>query len=413
MYKKIIRPLLFELSPELIHRIVVVMLRVVHYVPGARQLLRTCFTVRHPSLEREVFGIKFPNPVGIAAGFDKDAEVYDELLSLGFGFTEVGTVTPKGQPGNPRPRLFRLPLDEALINRMGFNNRGMENAVRNLRHRKRRQVIGASLGKNTATPNESAPADYLKLFRSLYQYVDYFVINVSCPNVRNLTHLQDKETLKEILRGLLDFRRGQNQYRPILLKISPDLTTAQLDDVIALMQEGGIDGIVATNTTTSREGLATDSRTLADIGNGGVSGAPLTRQLARNGSLHSRKDRRPFPDHRCRRHHDRGRRGSHARRRRRSDTGLYRLHLQRPGFRQTHLQAAPLRGRQTVGRRATDRQRRRINKNRPHPDKPSNAFPAFRSAPPFRKAGRQIIPQPYGEDYACRSGRRPEGSYRR
>lgn len=278
MYKKIIRPLLFELSPELIHRIVVVMLRVVHYVPGARQLLRTCFTVRHPSLEREVFGIKFPNPVGIAAGFDKDAEVYDELLSLGFGFTEVGTVTPKGQPGNPRPRLFRLPLDKALINRMGFNNRGMENAVRNLRHRKRRQVIGASLGKNTATPNESAPADYLKLFRSLYQYVDYFVINVSCPNVRNLTHLQDKETLKEILRGLLDFRRGQNQYRPILLKISPDLTTAQLDDVIALMQEGGIDGIVATNTTTSREGLATDSRTLADIGNGGVSGAPLTRR---------------------------------------------------------------------------------------------------------------------------------------
>ena len=190
----------------------------------------------------------------------------------------MGTVTPKGQPGNPRPRLFRLPLDEALINRMGFNNRGMENAVRNLRHRKRRQVIGASLGKNTATPNESAPADYLKLFRSLYQYVDYFVINVSCPNVRNLTHLQDKETLKEILRGLLDFRRGQNQYRPILLKISPDLTTAQLDDVIALMQEGGIDGIVATNTTTSREGLATDSRTLADIGNGGVSGAPLTRR---------------------------------------------------------------------------------------------------------------------------------------
>lgn len=408
MYKKIIRPLLFELSPELIHRIVVVMLRVVHYVPGARQLLRTCFTVRHPSLEREVFGIKFPNPVGIAAGFDKDAEVYDELLSLGFGFTEVGTVTPKGQPGNPRPRLFRLPLDEALINRMGFNNRGMENAVRNLRHRKRRQVIGASLGKNTATPNESAPADYLKLFRSLYQYVDYFVINVSCPNVRNLTHLQDKETLKEILRGLLDFRRGQNQYRPILLKISPDLTTAQLDDVIALMQEGGIDGIVATNTTTSREGLATDSRTLADIGNGGVSGAPLTRRSLETVRYIHEKTEGRFPiigvggimtEDDAVAMLDAGAR---------SDTGLYRLHLQRPGFRQTHLQAAPLRSRQTVGRRATDRQRRRINKNRPHPDKPSNAFPAFRSAPPFRKAGRQIIPQPYGEDYACRSGRRPK-----
>ena len=398
MYKKIIRPLLFELSPELIHRIVVVMLRVVHYVPGARQLLRTCFTVRHPSLEREVFGIKFPNPVGIAAGFDKDAEVYDELLSLGFGFTEVGTVTPKGQPGNPRPRLFRLPLDEALINRMGFNNRGMENAVRNLRHRKRRQVIGASLGKNTATPNESAPADYLKLFRSLYQYVDYFVINVSCPNVRNLTHLQDKETLKEILRGLLDFRRGQNQYRPILLKISPDLTTAQLDDVTALMQEGGIDGIVATNTTTSREGLATDSRTLADIGNGGMSGAPLTRRSLETVRYIHEKTEGRFPI-----------------------IGVGGIMTEDDAVAMLDAGADLIQvytgfiynGPAFVGRRATDRQRRRINKNRPHPDKPSNAFPAFRSAPPFRKAGRQIIPQPYGEDYACRSGRRPEGSYRR
>lgn len=277
MYKKIIRPLLFELSPELIHRIVVVMLRVVHYVPGARQLLRTCFTVRHPSLEREVFGIKFPNPVGIAAGFDQGRRGVRRAAVAGLRFYRSGDRHAQRTAGNPRPRLFRLPLDEALINRMGFNNRGMENAVRNLRHRKRRQVIGASLGKNTATPNESAPADYLKLFRSLYQYVDYFVINVSCPNVRNLTHLQDKETLKEPARAArLPARTEPVPSDPA--QDLPDLTTAQLDDVTALMQEGGIDGIVATNTTTSREGLATDSRTLADIGNGGMSGAPLTRR---------------------------------------------------------------------------------------------------------------------------------------
>lgn len=296
MYKKIIRPLLFELSPELIHRIVVVMLRSCITFRERGQLLRTCFTVRHPG--RSHARCSASNSRTRSASppdSTKDAEVYDELLSLGLRFYRSGDRHAQRTAGQPRPRLFRLPLDEALINRMGFNNRGMENAVRNLRHRKRRQVIGASLGKNTATPNESAPADYLKLFRSLYQYVDYFVINVSCPNVRNLTHLQDKETLKEILRGLLDFRRGQNQYRPILLKISPDLTTAQLDDVTALMQEGGIDGIVATNTTTSREGLATDSRTLADLGNGGMSGGgPTRRSLETVRYIHEKTEGR-FP----------------------------------------------------------------------------------------------------------------------
>ena len=225
-----------------------------------------------------MFGIRFQNPVGIAAGFDKDAEVYKELLSLGFGFTEIGTVTPKAQPGNPRPRLFRLPEDNALINRMGFNNQGMENAVRNLRHRRPHQIIGGNLGKNTQTRNEDAPADYLRLFRNLYQYVDYFIINVSCPNVANLTSLQDKNNLNLILRGLIDFRRGQNQYRPILLKISPDLTDAQIDDMIDVLVETGLDGIVATNTTTRRDGLETDPATVAAIGNGGLSGGPLTRR---------------------------------------------------------------------------------------------------------------------------------------
>ena len=251
MYKQIIRPILFQLSPETIHRIVIVALRTIHYIPGARILLKSLFSVRHSSLEREVFGIRFRNPIGIAAGFDKDAEVYKELLSLGFGFTEVGTVTPKPQPGNPRPRLFRLPKDLALINRMGFNNHGMENAVRNLRYRKPHQIIG---------------------------YVDYFVINVSCPNVANLTCLQDKDNLKEILRGLIEFRRGQNQYRPILLKISPDLSTPQIDDMISVLIESGLDGIVATNTTTHRDGLQTDPEIIASIGKGGLSGAPLTKR---------------------------------------------------------------------------------------------------------------------------------------
>lgn len=287
MYKHLLRPLLFKIAPETIHHLIVWMMRIIHYVPGGRLLMRAYFTLRHPSLEREVFGLRFPNPVGLAAGFDKDAEVYDEIAALGFGFVEVGTVTPKPQPGNPRPRLFRLPLDQALVNRMGFNNHGQENAVNNLRRRswyapcrrhRRPTLLGGNLGKNTLTPNEAAPADYLKLFRSLYEYVNYFVINVSCPNVANLANLQDKENLRTILRGLVEFRRGQNQYRPILLKISPDLNFEQIDDMIAVMMECGIDGIVATNTTTSRAGLKTPAETVERIGKGGLSGGPLTQR---------------------------------------------------------------------------------------------------------------------------------------
>lgn len=277
MYK-ILRPIFFCFSPERIHHFVVWALRVIHYIPGGRAVLAAFFRIRHPSLEREVFGIKFPNPVGIAAGFDKNGEVYGELGALGFGFAEVGTVTPKAQSGNPRPRLFRVTQDRALINRMGFNNLGMENMVGNLRKRSPGQIVGANLGKNTLTANEAAPADYLKLFRSLYEYVDYFVVNVSCPNVANLASLQDKDNLREILSLLTDFRRGQNNYRPILLKISPDLDDAQLDDMIAVLVESGVDGIVATNTTTSRAGLTISAEEVARIGNGGLSGAPLTRR---------------------------------------------------------------------------------------------------------------------------------------
>lgn len=252
------------------------MLRIVCRIPGGRAILRAMFAYRDKSLEREVFGIKFPNPVGLAAGFDKNGNLTREMTALGFGFVEVGTVTPKPQPGNPKPRSFRLPKDRALVNRMGFNNGGLEKMVSNLRRRNKKIIIGANLGKNTLTPNEEAPADYLKLFRSLYEYVNYFVINVSCPNVKSLTALQNRDSVMAILEPLFDFRRGQNDYRPILLKISPDLSDAEIDEMVGIMLETPLDGIVATNTTTSRAGLATPQKTVEKIGNGGLSGAPLT-----------------------------------------------------------------------------------------------------------------------------------------
>lgn len=278
MYKRIIRPILFLFNPETIHGLVAGMLRFAGKLPGGRALLRACYSYKDPSLEREVLGIKFPNPVGLAAGFDKNARYYKEMASLGFGFVEVGTVTPKPQPGNPRPRLFRLKEDNALINRMGFNNNGVEAMVKNLRNRNKDIVIGGNLGKNTLTPNEEAPADYLKMFRSLYEYVDYFVINVSCPNVKDITALQNKESLMGILGGLFDFRRGQNDYRPILLKISPDLPREQVDDIVGILIDTPLDGLVAVNTTTSREGLDTPSKIISNIGNGGLSGAPLSER---------------------------------------------------------------------------------------------------------------------------------------
>lgn len=278
MYTKIIRPLLFKLSPERVHRLTVGALRLAGAVPGGRWLLRKCYTFTHPSLEREVFGIKFPNPIGLAAGFDKNAEVCDTLSALGFGFVEIGTVTPKPQPGNPKPRLFRLPQDKAIINRMGFNNDGVERVVQNLRNRDRRIIVGGNIGKNTLTHNDAAAADYLKLFRKLYEHVDYFVVNISCPNVADIRSLQQKERIVSLLDGLFDFRRGQNRYRPILLKISPDLPDDVIDDMVDVMIETPLDGIVAANTTVSREGLASSPGEIAAIGNGGLSGAPLTER---------------------------------------------------------------------------------------------------------------------------------------
>lgn len=279
MYKKIVRPLLFLFDPETVHHATVNLMRVLHYVPFAGCLMRACYVRRHKSLERELFGLRFPNPIGLAAGYDKDAECFDMLGNLGFGFVEVGTVTPRAQGGNPRPRCFRLPEDRAIINRMGFNNKGAEHAARNLRRSAHRRIIvGGNIGKNTLTANTDAPADYLRAFRSLYDYVDYFTVNVSCPNVANLTALQSKESTMEIIAALKEFRKGQSEYRPILLKISPDLSDQGVDTMIEVVREAKLDGIVATNTTTSREGLKTAPERIAQIDRGGVSGAPLTER---------------------------------------------------------------------------------------------------------------------------------------
>jgi dihydroorotate dehydrogenase len=277
MYKRIFRPLLFLFSPETIHGLVGGGLRFVCAVPGGRALLRAIFNYKDAGLEREVFGIKFRNPVGLAAGFDKDARLWDAMGALGFGFVEVGTVTPKAQPGNPRPRSFRLRADSALINRMGFNNHGAENMARHLRKKRRGGlVVGVNLGKNSTTPNDDAPADYLGSFEKLYDLADYFAINVSCPNVRDLTALQNRGSVMSILEPLFEYRKKQKNYRPILLKISPDLGDEQVDMMTDIMLQTPLDGMIATNTTTSREGLHTPRKTVEAIGNGGLSGGPLT-----------------------------------------------------------------------------------------------------------------------------------------
>ena len=278
MYRRIIKPLLFSLNIERAHHIVLLMLRIFGLIPGGRWLLRKCYAVEHPALEREVFGMRFANPVGIAAGFDRNGEAYRELAALGFGFVEVGTVTPRPQAGNPRPRVFRLPKDNAIINRIGLSNRGLETAIRHLRRPHGGVIVGCNIGKNTSTPAENAPADYLKLFRNLYQYADYFTVNISCDNSCREGATHTREHILQILNPLFDFRRGQNQYRPIMLKISPDMSDEVIDRITDVLMETPLDGIVATNGSHGREGLRTSRTTLEKIGSGRLSGAPLTRR---------------------------------------------------------------------------------------------------------------------------------------
>jgi dihydroorotate dehydrogenase len=241
--------------------------------------LKKILSVKNRSLEREVFGITFRSPIGFAAGFDKNAEIFDLLGNFGFSFVEIGTVTPKSQTGNPKPRSFRLKNDCAIINRMGFNNDGLSTIIKRLRKRKTNKVIvGGNIGKNTAQSNMDAVGDYLKTFKGLYDYVDYFTVNVSCPNVGNLTVLQNKTELESLLKNLVDERKYMDVYKPVLVKISPDLSFEQIDDVLYIIMETGIDGIVATNTTTSRDGLKSSDRDVAAAGQGGLSGQPLTKR---------------------------------------------------------------------------------------------------------------------------------------
>ncbi len=276
MYKTILKPILFLFQPEKAHHLTVSLLKITLAVPLAGWLFRRLHEVRDKRLERKVFGLTFPNPVGLAAGFDKDGKSYRAMSALGFGFIEIGTVTPVGQEGNPQPRLFRLPKDGGLINRMGFNNEGVEAMVARLKKgRPKKVIIGGNIGKNKVTPNEEATRDYSICFETLFPYVDYFVVNVSSPNTPGLRELQEKEPLTALLTHLQHLNKQKSTPKPILLKIAPDLTDAQLDDILEIVQHTRLDGLIATNTTIDRNHLKTSDLEIQEIGNGGLSGAPL------------------------------------------------------------------------------------------------------------------------------------------
>lgn len=275
MYRFLLKPILFLLSPEKAHNLTFGLLKWMLKIPGMKVLFHRIFVYNDPLLEREVFGLKFKNPVGLAAGLDKDAKLVNELACLGFGFIEIGTVTPLPQPGNPRPRLFRLPKDEGLINRMGFNNEGAEAAALRLKKARPNIIIGGNIGKNKATLNEHAESDYEKSFNLLFDIVDYFVINVSSPNTPNLRALQEKEPLKKLLLNIKRLNQEKPISKPILLKIAPDLNNGQLDDIVAIVLETEIDGVIAANTTISRQDLSTAESEIEAIGAGGLSGKPL------------------------------------------------------------------------------------------------------------------------------------------
>lgn len=278
MYQLFLRPLLFFLKPEAAHHFTLGLLKLLLKLPRAKTLFQKIYCVKDNALKRNFFGLEFPNPVGLAAGFDKNARYIDELACLGFGFIEIGTVTPLPQSGNDKPRLFRLPADKALINRMGFNNDGVEQIAQRLRKRKSNIPVGGNIGKNKTTPNELAADDFVKCFEGLFDCVDYFVVNVSSPNTPGLRELQDKEPLLKILNALQERNQLKPKRKPILLKIAPDLTHGQLDDIVAIVLQSGIDGIIATNTTIGRENLKTSSAVIQAIGSGGLSGMPVTRK---------------------------------------------------------------------------------------------------------------------------------------
>jgi len=290
MYRYLIKPILFLGDPEWIHYFVFSLIRWIHKIPGVPFLIKVLYQVHHPKLERELFGIRFKNPVGLAAGFDKDAKLYRELSNFGFGFIEIGTLTPKPQSGNPKKRLFRLPQDAALINRMGFNNEGVEAAIPRLQKNKN-IIIGGNIGKNKITPNEKAVEDYIGCFEALYPHVDYFVVNVSSPNTPNLRELQEKKPLTDLLNTLQKRNQEKDQPKPILLKIAPDLTDDQLLDIIDIVKTTQTAGVIATNTTLSREGLLSANKNET----GGLSGKPLMQRSTEVIRFLSEKSQKAFP----------------------------------------------------------------------------------------------------------------------
>lgn len=290
MYKSLVRPILFQFDPEKVHHFTFGAIRILHKIPGVPSLIRSCYKIEDKRLEREVFGLKFSNPVGLAAGFDKDARLYNELSDFGFGFVEIGTLTPKAQPGNPKKRLFRLKSDKAIINRMGFNNGGVDEAVARLKKNKG-VLIGGNIGKNKVTPNEEAVNDYIYAFNALFDHVDYFVVNVSSPNTPNLRALQDKEPLTNLLNTLQQLNNAKSNPKPVLLKIAPDLNDDQLTDIIDIVKDTGIAGVIATNTTIGREGLSDSNKEET----GGLSGMPLTRRSTEVIRYLAEKSNKAFP----------------------------------------------------------------------------------------------------------------------
>ena len=278
MYKLLIRPILFLFDPEKVHYFTFSLIRILCKIPYVASVFRSLYQVKNKKLERKLFGLTFINPVGLAAGFDKNAVLYNELANFGFGFIEIGTVTPKGQLGNPKKRLFRLKEDQGIINRMGFNNDGVEEAIKNLKKNKHKVIIGGNIGKNTETKLEDYTQDYLEVFKELHPFVDYFVLNVSCPNVGSHAKLNDKDYLFELITECQSQNNLFKIKKPILLKIAPDLNNSQLDEIIELVAETKIDGVIASNTSTTRDNLNVSKERLQEIGNGGVSGQPIKDQ---------------------------------------------------------------------------------------------------------------------------------------
>ncbi len=295
MYRLLIRPILFWFDPEKVHHFTFSLIKFICKLPWVSGVIRSLYQVNDSRLERNLFGLSFKNPVGLAAGFDKNALLYNELSNFGFGFIEIGTVTPKAQVGNPKKRLFRLQEDQGIINRMGFNNEGLEGAIGQLKKNKGDLIIGGNIGKNTATAAEDYTVDYLTCFNALHPYVDYFVLNVSCPNVGSHAKLTDKDYLEELIGEVQKANGNFEVQKPILLKIAPDLNTIQLDEIIALVETTKIDGIIAANTSVSREGLQTTKTKLDDIGNGGVSGQPVKDKSTQVIKYLSKQSNKAFP----------------------------------------------------------------------------------------------------------------------